>query len=83
MRVTIGLRAEPHRGSMGVVLEREVPSSSDPELTYFVRLHADGRWSCSCRGYRYTARDDGLCKHIDQEQEEYESARELTFAAIL
>jgi hypothetical protein len=49
----------------GVLYEIEVPSRRTPGMTYDVRLLTDGSWECSCPGFRYQARDDGLCAHID------------------
>jgi len=34
-------------------------------MVYDVRQLADGTWECSCPCFRYQARADGLCPHLD------------------
>jgi hypothetical protein len=70
-----------HRVALGPVFEMAVSSSRYPDIVYLVTLLADGTWSCQCPGYGYGARLDGLCKHVDQAQEQYEQSR--TLAGIL
>ena len=45
--------------------EAEVPSGSEPGLCHLVTRLPDGTLECSCAGFRYQARSDGLCRHID------------------
>jgi hypothetical protein len=45
--------------------ETEVPSGSEPGLFHTVTRLPDGNLECSCAGFRYQARADGLCRHID------------------
>jgi hypothetical protein len=75
MRVSVS--ADP--GAPETAFEAEVPSARDPELIYRVSRLADGTWMCSCRGFRYQARSDGLCRHIDGEQERRARAGTLAF----
>ena len=42
----------------------EVPSSRGG-ASYLVAWRPDGSWSCTCRGFSYSARPDGLCRHVD------------------
>jgi hypothetical protein len=49
----------------GVLYAIEVPSRTKAGLTYDVRQLADGTWECSCPGFRYQARADGVCAHLD------------------
>lgn len=49
----------------GVLYAIEVPSNSTAGMFYDVRQLADGTWECSCPGFRYQARADGLCAHLD------------------
>jgi hypothetical protein len=82
VRVSVGLSARPpHRLRLVPEFEARVPSASDPGLFYTVTLLSDGTWECDCPGWRYAARDDGLCKHVDQVRQEYEYLCSL--AAIL
>jgi hypothetical protein len=70
-----------HRTALSPVFEMAVTSSRYPDVFYLVTLLADGTWSCTCQGYRYGARLDRLCRHVDQAQEKYERSR--TLAGIL
>jgi hypothetical protein len=63
--------------SLTVVFEAGMPSAREPGLVYRVTLHADGTWQCSCPGFRYNSRLDGLCKNIDFVSEQYELSRSL------
>ena len=81
MRVSITCEEPVQQAGIGVVFEREVWSSSDPNLSYFVRLHADGSWTCTCPGFLYQARYDGQCKHTDMVRADY--GRALTLADLL
>jgi hypothetical protein len=45
--------------------ETEVPSGSEAGLCHTVTRLPDGSLECSCAGFRYQARSDGLCRHID------------------
>lgn len=49
----------------GVLYAIEVPSNSRAGMSYDVRQLADGSLDCSCPGFRYQARHDGLCAHTD------------------
>lgn len=46
--------------------ETEVLSGSEPGLCHTVTRAPDGSLECSCAGFRYQARADGLCRHIDE-----------------
>lgn len=84
MRVAVGLSARrPHQVRLVPEFETRVASSGDPGFFYEVTLLSDGSWECdaACLGFRYAARDDGLCKHIDQARREYEYR--FSLAAIL
>jgi len=66
MRVGLYVDDGPRQAVNGVLFEVEVPSRSKAGVTYDVRQLADGTWECSCPGFRYQARADGLCAHIDE-----------------
>jgi hypothetical protein len=72
-----GLRASPS----DVLFAAEVPSAREKDLFYRVALFADGIWTCTCPGYRYEARADKRCRHIDLVREARELS--LTLAGIL
>ena len=42
-----------------------VPSSRGAGV-YAVTRDENGFWACTCPGFAYRARDDGLCRHVDQ-----------------
>jgi hypothetical protein len=42
-----------------------VPSSRGAGV-YVVTRDENGFWACTCPGFSYSARDDRLCRHIDQ-----------------
>lgn len=65
MHVGLCVVDEPRQPVNGVLYEVEVPSRSKPGFTYDVRQLADGTWECKCPGFRYQARHDGLCAHVD------------------
>jgi hypothetical protein len=46
---------------------KAVAVSSKSELgVYYIVFHVGvNRWACSCKGYRFASRHDGLCEHID------------------
>jgi len=50
----------PEEPDAPVIWETEVPSKSVPGLTYRVCKHADGSWSCPCRGRRIHF----MCHHV-------------------
>lgn len=82
MRITLGALVLPeHRASPGCVFEAEVASGREEGLSYTVRLYGDGRWECTCPGFRYGARADSLCRHVDQVKADRE--RLVTFAVIM
>lgn len=58
--------ARSGRTGLGVTYTARVASSRNPAEFYDVRQMADGTWSCTCRGYEYGARWDGMCRHVDQ-----------------
>lgn len=70
-----------HRAVAGIVFETDIPSSREEDLSYRVRLAGDGSWECSCPGFRYGARADRLCKHVDTVKAARE--RPVTFAVIM
>lgn len=37
---------------------------------YLVVFGEKKGWACSCRGFRFSAREDGACSHIDEAIEE-------------
>lgn len=42
-----------------------VPSDSTlGEFYIVVKIERKG-WGCNCRGFRFSAREDGACKHVD------------------
>lgn len=47
-----------------------VPSGTWADVSYTVTQAPDGSFvsgqACNCRGCRYEARADGLCKHVDR-----------------
>ena len=45
-----------------------VTSDTWPDVDYTVTRTPDGHWGCDCPGFRYGARADGLCKHVDRVQ---------------
>lgn len=50
---------------MGVGEVYFVPSSSTlGEFYIVVKVERKG-WACNCRGFRFSAREDGACKHVD------------------
>lgn len=65
MHVALYVEQSRRQPVNGVLYEIEVPSKSRPGLSYDVRQLADGSWECSCPGFRYQAREDGLCTHLD------------------
>lgn len=71
----------PHRMALTAVFEGYVTSSRYSGTEYKVCLLADGTWTCTCNGYGYAARSDGLCKHIDFARGERE--RRMTLAFLL
>jgi hypothetical protein len=77
----LGSPPEPHRPFYEVPATWLVPSASDPGTKYTVTRHGDGTWECSCPGFRYGSRADGLCRHVDQKRAECEYL--LTLAAIM
>ena len=48
------------------VLSWSSKSDTWADVTYTVTRTPDGRWECDCPGFRYQARADGLCKHVDR-----------------
>lgn len=72
MRVSVSVELQP-----GPVAE--VASASEPGVFHQVSRLPDGSWECDCRGYRYGARSDGLCRHIDGEREKREWFAALAF----
>lgn len=66
MHITLSQEPAARRPVNGVLLETEIPSRRKAGLSYDVRQLADGSWECSCPGFRYQARGDGLCAHIDE-----------------
>ena len=45
-----------------------VPSGTDPDVTYSVREHANGFWSCTCEWGYYHWRSGRPCSHIEAAQ---------------
>lgn len=69
MIVTLEQSASPApRGLGGEPYDWAVRSHRDPSVVWTVTLYPDGRWECECEGFRYHARADGLCRHIDEIQ---------------
>lgn len=66
MHIALYRTTPRHQPVNGVLWSIEVPSRSTPGLSYDVRQLDDGTLECSCPGFRYQARSDGLCKHIDE-----------------
>ncbi len=82
MRISVlAGQSVPHRGVLAPAWEHSVPSSRYDDIVYRVSLLADGTWTCTCSGYRYGARADGQCRHIDIAREERE--RRMTLAFLL
>lgn len=48
------------------VLSWSSKSDTWPDVVYTTTRYPDGRWEDDCPGFRYGARPDGLCKHIDR-----------------
>ena len=46
----------------------KVPSSSDADKKYLVRLHDDGNYSCECKGWQFARSSPRTCQHIKRVQ---------------
>jgi hypothetical protein len=77
VRVSVARRHLPPLA--GPVLVAEVPSARSPGLAYRVSILADGSWACTCPGFGYQSRADGLCRHIDEVREASERTCSLAF----
>jgi hypothetical protein len=64
MRVSVGTRPGTNR----LPARWHFPSARDPGTTHFTSRYADGSLECSCRGYLFAQRPDGLCLHTDAVQ---------------
>lgn len=55
------------------VFETFIPSNSDPDTTYRVRMMSSGNWTCQCTWYKLgrIRHPDKLCDHIRQGQVQY------------
>lgn len=77
-----GRRRDPHRVTAAILHSRKVPSRRGGGVFYTVMQRGDLTWSCTCPGFAFAARADGLCVHIDGEKD-WDALRIPSLAALL
>lgn len=62
-----------------------VPSKSDPEKTYEIRMGKDGNMYCSCPAWKYQKKSpkDRTCKHIDALNKAIKSQMKLNAESVI
>lgn len=79
MRVSVSpLQAPADRGPLGPVRQVRVAPSRGGE-PYLVTLYGDGSLTCTCKGFEYSARADGLCRHVDLVRGQLTCPLDITF----